>query len=92
MLKKELKDEILDYNAIELNYWGKILPNEHYIDESSYLGLIVENAASVAISGDIPAMMHGVEVRCPFLDSEIINLHLVADGEKSLIYFQIHKI
>ena len=22
-VKKELKDEILDYNAIELNYWGK---------------------------------------------------------------------
>ena len=92
MLKKELKDEILDYNAIELNYWGKILPNEHYIDESSYLGLIVENAASVAISGDIPAMMHGVEVRCPFLDSEIINFAFGCRWEKSLIYFQIHKI
>ena len=28
---------------------------------SLILGLIVENAASVAISGDIPAMMNGVE-------------------------------
>ena len=87
LLKKELKDEILDYNAIELNYWGKILPNEHYIDESSYLGLIVENAASVAISGDIPAMMHGVEVRCPFLDSEIINFAFGCRWGKKLNLF-----
>ena len=73
MLKTKSKNQILDYNSKELNYWGKILPNEHYIDESSYLGLIVENAASVTISGDIPAMINGIEVRCPFLDSEIIN-------------------
>ena len=48
LLKNELKDRIIDYNSIELKYWGSILPNEDYIDESSYLGLILENAASVA--------------------------------------------
>ncbi len=72
LLKNNLKDKILDYNSLELSYWGNILPNKSYIDESSYLGLILENSASVAISGDIPAMMHGVEVRCPFLDSNIL--------------------
>ncbi len=73
LLKNNLKDKIFDYNSIELDYWGRILPNENYIDESSYLGLILENSASVAISADIPAMMNGIEVRCPFLDSNILN-------------------
>ena len=89
LLKNHLKDEIIDYNSLELEYWGRILPNKNYIDESSYLGLIIENAASVAISGDIPAMMHGIEVRCPFLDSNILkyafNCHW---GEKINPYFK----
>ena len=87
LLKNKLKDKILDYNSIELKYWGKILPNEYYIDESSYLGLIVENAASIAISGDIPAMMNGVEVRCPFLDSEIINFAFNCKWDKKINLF-----
>ena len=72
LIKNHLKDEISDYNFLELKYWGDILPNKSYIDESSYLGLILENSASVAISGDVPAMMHGIEVRCPFLDNNIL--------------------
>jgi len=72
LLKSHLKDKICDYNSLELQYWGSILPNKTYIDESSYLGLILENSASVAISGDIPAMMNGIEVRCPFLDNNIL--------------------
>ena len=86
LLKTELKDQIFDYNTEELKYWGKILPNEYYIDESSYLGLIVENSASVAISGDVPAMMNGIEVRCPFLDSEIINFAFNCKWDKKLNY------
>ena len=58
-----------------------------YIDESSYLGLMLENAASVAISGDIPAMMNGVEVRCPFLDSEIINFAFNCKWDKKINLF-----
>ena len=87
LLKNELKDRIFDYNSIELKYWGSILPNEDYIDESSYLGLILENAASVAISGDIPAMMNGVEVRCPFLDSEVINFSFNCKWDKKINFF-----
>ena len=87
MFKTESRDRILDYNTKELKYWGKILPNEDYIDESSYLGLIVENAASIAISGDIPAMMNGIEVRCPFLDSEIINFAFNCKWDKKLNVF-----
>ena len=34
-------------------------------------------------------MMHGVEVRCPFLDSEIINFAFGCRWGKNLIYFQI---
>ena len=87
LFKTESRDRILDYNTKELKYWGKILPNEDYIDESSYLGLIVENAASIAISGDIPAMMNGIEVRCPFLDSEIINFAFNCKWDKKLNVF-----
>ena len=72
ILKDIPGSNIVDYNNIELQYWGQILPNDTYINESSFLGLMIENSASVAISGDIPAMMNGVEVRCPFLDNEII--------------------
>ena len=92
MLKNELKDKIFDYNSIELKYWGSILPNSDYIDESSYLGLILENAASVAISGDIPAMMNGVEVRCPFLDSEIINFAFKCKWDKKINFFSNSQI
>ena len=82
-----MKDKIFDYNSIELKYWGSILPNEDYIDESSYLGLILENAASIATSGDIPAMMNGVEVRCPFLDSEVINFSFNCKWDKKINFF-----
>ncbi len=93
LLKKGMENKISDYNAIELAYWGKILPNKSYIDESSYLGLIIENSASIAISSDIPGMMNGVEVRCPFLDNDILNYAFKCHwSEKINPYFKSQKL
>ena len=54
--------------------WGRFAALEEYIDESNFLGLVVENAHSVTISSDLPAMQASVELRAPFLDREMINL------------------
>lgn len=54
--------------------WGRFAALEEYIDESNFLGLLVENAHSVTISSDLPAMQASVEIRAPFLDREMINL------------------
>ena len=44
----------------------------HYIDEAAMVGLAHENAHSVTIAADLPAMAVGVEVRCPFLDVRLM--------------------
>jgi asparagine synthase (glutamine-hydrolysing) len=38
--------------------------------------LLSENAHSVTIAGDLPAMAAGIEARSPFLDQEIVDLAL----------------
>ena len=45
-----------------------------YIDEANILGLMHENAHSVTIAGDLPAMAASVEARCPFLDQDVVQL------------------
>lgn len=47
-----------------------------YIDEAAYIGLMQENSHAVTIAGDLPAMAHGVEVRCPFLDHDLVEMAL----------------
>ena len=47
-----------------------------YVDEAAYLGLMQENSHAVTIAGDLPAMAHGIEVRCPFLDHELVEMAL----------------
>ena len=43
-----------------------------YVDEAAILGLMHENAHSITIAGDLPAMAASVEVRCPFLDAALV--------------------
>lgn len=43
-----------------------------FIDEAAFIGLMSENDHAVTIAGDLPAMAHGVEVRCPFLDTSLV--------------------
>ena len=45
---------------------------EAYVDEAAILGLFHENAHSITIAGDLPAMAASVEVRCPFLDAGLV--------------------
>ncbi|WBU31253.1 asparagine synthase (glutamine-hydrolyzing) [Rhodopseudomonas palustris] len=45
-----------------------------YIDEAAIIGLMHENSHSVTIAGDLPAMAASIEVRCPFLDQDMVDL------------------
>ncbi|MEQ8246940.1 MAG: asparagine synthase (glutamine-hydrolyzing) [Alphaproteobacteria bacterium] len=47
-----------------------------YIDEAALTALLSENAPSVTIAGDLPAMAAGVETRSPFLDQDMVGLAL----------------
>lgn len=56
--------------------WFKNSTPISYIDEAAFLGLVQENSHAITIAGDLPAMAHGVEVRCPFMDLDLIELAL----------------
>lgn len=56
--------------------WFADGPPAAYVDEAAYLGLMQENSHAVTIAGDLPAMAHGIEVRCPFLDHELVEMAL----------------
>lgn len=60
----------------EMAYWGSVFPQSSYIDESNFIGLMVENAHSVTIASDLPAMAASVELRAPFLDRDMIDIAL----------------
>lgn len=65
----------------ELRYWGQACPSNQYIDESNFVGLMVENTHSVTTAGDLPAMAASIEIRSPFLDQEIIAFALATPPE-----------
>ncbi len=56
--------------------WGRLYPSEHYIDESNFVGLMVENTHSITTIGDLAPMMASVEMRSPFLSQNIVSLAL----------------
>lgn len=70
--------------AEELAYWGELCPSSHFIDESNFVGLMVENPHSVTIASDLPAMAASVEIRAPFLDQEIVSFALATPVEKKI--------
>ncbi|MCR4378613.1 MAG: asparagine synthase (glutamine-hydrolyzing) [Rhodospirillales bacterium] len=67
-----------DFNAVQAwsGPWFEETAPTSYIDEAAFLGLMQENAHAITIAGDLPAMAHGVEVRCPFMDQDLIELAL----------------
>ena len=73
-----------NYSVSELEYWGQLTPSQHFIDESNFVSLMVENTHSVTTAGDLPAMMASVEIRCPFLDQELIEFALNVPVEKKI--------
>jgi len=70
--------------AEELAYWGDLCPSPHFIDESNFAGLMVENCHAVTIAGDLPAMAASVEFRSPFLDQEMVSFALATSAEKKI--------
>ena len=66
-------DEAIE-NAIGkwLATWFEDDMPEAYIDEANVIGLMHEDNHSVTIAGDLPAMAAGIEVRCPFLDQDLV--------------------
>lgn len=67
-----------DFNTIQdwAGPWFKDVAPASYIDEAAFLGLVQENSHAITIAGDLPAMAHGIEVRCPFMDQDLIELAL----------------
>ncbi len=59
-----------------------------YIDEAAYLGLMQENAHAVTIAADLPAMAHSIEVRCPFLDRDLLELALTIPYQAKVSFRQ----
>ena len=65
-------------NLVErwLDTWSDQLESASFVDEAAFLGLVQENSHATTTAGDLPAMAHGVEVRCPFLDQGLVELAL----------------
>jgi asparagine synthase (glutamine-hydrolysing) len=74
VLAPEAKPALRNVVAEEAAYWGALAAHRPYIDESNFVALMFENAHSVTIAGDLPAMLASVEVRAPFLDQEVMSL------------------
>lgn len=72
-----------DYNLL-LDSWAERVITNSYIDSANWLGLITENAHSITISSDLPAMMFGIETRAPFLDHNVIELALRIDAHRKI--------
>ena len=74
VFSKTSLSELQNYAFEQLSYWGDYFSKLSYIDESSILALLIENAHSLSVSSDLPPMMATVEIRAPFLDQELIEM------------------
>lgn len=78
---EEAKQHLANRASEELEYWGDLCPSKQFIDESNFVGLMVENTHSVTIAGDLPAMAASIEMRSPFLDQEVVSFALATPVE-----------
>jgi asparagine synthase (glutamine-hydrolysing) len=83
-LSADAQADLANVVAEELAYWGDLCPSPHFIDESNFVGLMVENPHSVTIAGDLPAMAASVEFRSPFLDQEMVSFALATPADKKI--------
>ena len=83
-LTRDIIQNIVNIAAEEMEYWGDLCPSDKYIDESNFVGLMVENTHSVITSGDLPAMLNSVEMRSPFLDQDIVSFALATPVERKI--------
>ncbi|WP_169754218.1 asparagine synthase (glutamine-hydrolyzing) [Campylobacter curvus] len=72
-----------DYSNL-IDFWANKVKTNNYIDVSSWIGLISENAHSITISGDLPSMMYSIETRAPFLDFRVIEMAFKIDAHKKV--------
>ncbi|MHB1183344.1 MAG: asparagine synthase (glutamine-hydrolyzing) [Desulfobulbia bacterium] len=73
LVNPEVLPTLINVAAQEMEFWGVLTPSHDYIDESNFIGLMIENSHSVTIATDLPAMMSGVEMRAPFLDQQMVS-------------------
>jgi asparagine synthase (glutamine-hydrolysing) len=84
LFSEETKMNLSNRAAEEMEYWGDLCPSKQFIDESNFVGLMVENTHSVTIAGDLPAMAASIEMRSPFLDQEVVSFALATPAEKKI--------
>lgn len=84
LFTEEAKRQLANRAAEEMEYWGDLCPSKQFIDESNFVGLMVENTHSVTIAGDLPAMAASIEMRSPFLDQEVISFALATPVEQKI--------
>lgn len=96
----QLADEILTPDATQsfrqtataqMQFWSENFAGKDYLDESNFIGLMVENQHSITIAGDLPAMQHSVESRCPFLDYRIMQFAWQTPWYKKLVPGKYHQ-
>ena len=88
VIAPDVRNVLRNAVAEEAAYWGALASTRPYIDESNFVALMLENAHSVTIAGDLPAMMASVEIRAPFLDQEIVSLALAVNYRKKVPHFR----
>ncbi|WP_301102375.1 asparagine synthase (glutamine-hydrolyzing) [Propionivibrio sp.] len=81
ILSEDGKQHLANRAAEEMNYWGVLCPSKRFIDESNFVGLMVENTHSVTTAGDLPAMAASIEMRSPFLDQDVLSFALATPVE-----------
>jgi asparagine synthase (glutamine-hydrolysing) len=84
LFTEEAKRHLANRAAEEMEYWGDLCPSKQFIDESNFVGLMVENTHSVTIAGDLPAMAASIEMRSPFLDQEVVSFALATPVEQKI--------
>jgi asparagine synthase (glutamine-hydrolysing) len=84
LFSEDARQHLANRAAEEMEYWGDLCPSKQFIDESNFVGLMVENSHSVTIAGDLPAMAASIEVRSPFLDQEVISFALATPVKKKI--------
>lgn len=72
ILTKDSANHFQETVSPQMEFWGEFFSGHNYLDESNFIGLMIENQHSITIAADLPAMMHSVESRCPFLDWRIM--------------------
>ena len=72
IIRREKLSKLTNTVADEMLYWGDIVPNKDFIDESNYVSLLIENTHSLTTASDLPGMMASIEMRSPFLDQRVV--------------------